>query len=204
MAASSSARPQGSVLVVGVDFRASSVRALRHAMQMLREGLAREAHVLHVLEGERARDAALVAAVPDALAELAVEIGHAAPGRPVAWSCAWAHVRCGVARYELRRFAFDVGADLLVVGARGARAMPHPQELDRDPLAPFSVLVAGDELVLDSRPFRADRCARCAAARSLPDAVEPWCESHARRSIVGAVRIASAEPGETVARRTVH
>ncbi|MDQ3033429.1 MAG: universal stress protein [Myxococcota bacterium] len=175
-------------LVVGVDFRVGSLRALRHSMRMLQSGIAREVHVLHVLEGDRADDPVLRECVPDALAELTLQLGGTALelARP---SGAWAHVRSGVVEYELRRLAFDVSADVIAIGTR---TRDSGDEGRAEPLGPFSVLTVGAEMVLDSRPFRCERCDVCDRIRAAPDAIVPWCPAHAR---AGARALRIVPPG---------
>ncbi|AKF04043.1 universal stress protein [Sandaracinus amylolyticus] len=164
-----------SSLVVGIDFRAASARALGHALAMLRKGCASQVHVVHVLPPELARDEALLHAVPEAIADVVAQMGARAPSRPT-----WAHVRAGRVRPELRRLAFDLGADTIVLGAR-----PQPRvargvsaQVVDDPYAPFSVLVAGDHLELDARGLVARRCVACEAIRRTPDVTWPWCVDH--------------------------
>ncbi|UJR83443.1 universal stress protein [Sandaracinus amylolyticus] len=164
-----------SSLVVGIDFRSSSARALRHALAMLRTGCASQLHVVHVLPPDLARDEAMLHAVPEAIADVVSQVAAHVPTRP-----AWAHVRAGRVRHEMRRLAFEVGADTIVLGARGRwHAAPGLWgELGEDPYAPFSVLVAGERLELDARPFAVKRCAVCESLRRSPDVTWPWCRDH--------------------------
>lgn len=166
------------VLVVGVNFRARSLRAVAHSLEMLAKGVAREVHLVHVLERELSVDRALRHAVPDAIAQLATDMGGAWLDTPVR-AAAWAHVRSGVVAYELRRLAFDVGANMIVTGERaGTRASDVRDE--RDPLAPFSLLVVGREVALHSRGFDCARCPKCAHLRLGSGADSPWCPEHVR------------------------
>lgn len=188
------------VLVVGVDFRARSRRALAHALQMLARGVAREVHAVHVLEGDAAHDRALHAGIPDAIAQLAVDVGGASVGE-TARGGAWAHVRNGVVAYELRRLAFDVGADLIVIGERSG-SLDTDRAVERDPLAPFSVLVAGRNIVLDSRGFECTRCDVCRRIRLVPGTHEPWCDEHARPG--ASARRIGVDPDLAESPRLVH
>lgn len=173
-------------MVVGVDFRSRSLRALEHALAMLACGASTELHLLHVLDPATA-DAALRAAVPDALAELAHKI------EPDLTGIAWAHVREGSVVLELRRLAFDVGADLIVVGDGDSGRGIDPQRYH-----PFSVLHAGEALELSTRPFHTARCRECIAARRI--AYRAFCARHARP---GARARAIVAP-ETCAERVLH
>jgi nucleotide-binding universal stress UspA family protein len=159
------------VLVCGVDLRPRSARAIRHTLGMLRSGAAGEAHFVHVLPPSRAVETSLLEAIPRAVGGLVRDVE--VPAAPT-----WAHVRIGIPRFEIRRLAFDVGADLVVVGER---AEPDPDDAERH--APFSVLTAGESLVLDSRPFRAQRCTACTRAAALPGSRAPFCPAHARAGV---------------------
>ena len=153
-------------LVVGVDFRARSRRAVEHAFGMLACGGVREVHLVHVLDREHARDAIRREAVPEALVSLARDIA------PEPRGVAWAHVRDGDVCLEIRRLAFDVGADMIALGDRDRGA------LDLDRYRPFSVLCAGAGLALEARPFTAARCPDCIRARAVGGIA--FCTKHGR------------------------
>lgn len=180
------ARP---ALVVGVDFRARSRRVVEHAFGMLACGGVREVHLVHVLDRDQARDAVRREAVPEALVALARDIA------PETRGVAWAHVRDGDVCLEIRRLAFDVGADMIALGDRSRGA------LDLDRYRPFSVLCAGAGLALEARPFSAARCAECIRARAIGGIA--FCPRHGRLGTAPR-RIAPDDAGDLGPHRVLH
>lgn len=178
-----------STLLVGFDFRPASARALGHALAMLRTGCASQLHIAHVVPAERARDEALLHAVPIAIAETATQLAGAAPARP-----AWAHVRAGDPRAELRRLALQLGADTIVLGTRGGEPGGD------DPYAPFSVLVAGDRFELEARQPPKERCAACEGLRRASEVTWPWCRAHRPLGVILPRRLDSSADGAPLGR----
>lgn len=184
-------------LLVGLDFRPPSTRALAHALSMLERRCASQVHVVHVVPGPRAGDEALMQAVPDAIEEITRRVvGEGAIAGPV-----WAHVRAGAAHVRVRELAHELAADMVVLGSRvRARA-----DLDAaDPYSDVSVLVAGDRLELESRLGGAASCPLCRAARETPEVTWPWCRAHRPRGVVPPRRLDGRERFGALGSRAVH
>jgi nucleotide-binding universal stress UspA family protein len=113
-------------IVLGCDFSPDSMQAVAHASAIAQEYQA-ELHLVHVLEPSIYRMleknvTELVLRLEEAVRE---SVGHRLrellPEEAYDWSRVVTAVLSGTAHAEILRYAKDVGADLIVVGARGHR-----------------------------------------------------------------------------------
>lgn len=170
-------------LVVGSDFSEASGFAFHQGARIAGRIPGSELHVVHVIEGEASGEQTKQHA--DRLhAELEERVralcGHERQVVGV-------HVRCGRPARELAQFGKEVGADLLVVGARKG---PHRKQLVLGAVAerlllaaPCPVLVAGPIPEADFNahdPAIESPCPACVQARRASAGREWWCPRHSQ------------------------
>lgn len=162
--------PSPFMVVVGDDFGDSSLGssyAFEQAARVARRIPDSQLHVVSVIEG--ASTSKGTHRIADQLQRYIDDVARAIGG--LEQQRIGVHVRCGKASDELSQFARDVNADLVVVGAHGARLS-----------APCPVFETGPM----PRPDHAVReatiappCAACLAVRAQTAGAAFWCSRHA-------------------------
>jgi nucleotide-binding universal stress UspA family protein len=174
--------PTSLTLVVGNDFSEAAGFAFDQAARVARRVPGSELHVVHVIVGDTSADLTqrLAADLRLYIEEKVKALGG------LEQQAVGIHVRCGRPARELAQLAKDVGADLLVVGARKG---PHLKQLVLGSVAerllqaaPCPVFVAGPmPLAHDDahEPAIEPPCSDCLRARRESAGHEWWCVRHA-------------------------
>jgi nucleotide-binding universal stress UspA family protein len=178
------ARSSALTLVVGLDFKDTGGAAFDQAARIAKRVPGSAIHLVHVFDEAPAEDAART--IKDHLRlyvnEKAASLGGF-PGMTVG-----IHIRTGKVATALARFAVEVGADMLVIGARPG---PHLKSWivgsTADKLAaeaPCAVLVAGLTPPVTAHTETAIEpvCPDCVRARSATNGKEWWCARHAEHA----------------------
>lgn len=170
-------------LVVGNDFSEASGFAFDQAARVARHIPGADIHVVHVVEAEASaeRTKQLANQLRLYLEEKVKALGG------LEQQAVGLHVRCGRPARELAQFSKDVGADLLVVGARKG---PHLKQLVLGSVAerlllaaPCPVFVAGPMPAPHDdahEPAIEPACPDCVQARRKSAGRDWWCARHAQ------------------------
>jgi nucleotide-binding universal stress UspA family protein len=172
-------------IVVGHDFSedsAASEYAFEQAARVARRIPGSHLHVLHVIDGESSAERTKQLA--DQLRGYIDETAKAIGG--LESQVIGVHVRRGRPAREIAQLAKDVGADLIVVGARKG---PHLKQLLVGSVAerllaaaPCPVFVAGPMPAASDdahEPVIEPPCSACVDARFKSSGREWWCPRHA-------------------------
>jgi nucleotide-binding universal stress UspA family protein len=168
-------------LVVGNDFGEASGFAFDQAALVARRIVGSDLHVVHVIEGD---------VTAERMQQLASQLRIYIEGKAVALGglerqALAIHVRTGQPARELAQLARDVGADLLVVGARKG---PSLKQLLLGSVAerllvaaPCPVFVAGPMPASQDtahEPAIEPACVECVQARRESAGQNWWCARH--------------------------
>jgi nucleotide-binding universal stress UspA family protein len=169
-------------LVIGNDFSEASGFAFDQAALVGRRIPESDLHVVHVIEGDVSAERMQQLA---SQLRLYIEEKVAVLGG-LERQAVGIHVRCGQPARELAQLAKDVGADLLVVGAR---KRPHLKQLVLGSVAerlllaaPCPVFVAGPMPASQDNahePAIEPTCVECFQARRESAGRRWWCARHA-------------------------
>jgi nucleotide-binding universal stress UspA family protein len=171
-------------LVVGLDFKDTGGAAFDQAARIAKRVPGSAIHLVHVFDEAPGADAART--IKDHLRLYVNEKAAALGGFP--GMTVGIHIRSGKVSTELSRFAVEVGADMLVIGARPG---PHLKSWIvgsiADKLAaeaPCAVLVAGVSPPVATHVATAIEpvCTDCARARSTTNGKQWWCARHAEHA----------------------
>lgn len=188
MAALKNGTDPKSVVLVGIDFSATTRDVLRAAETIAaRDGS--ELHLLHVLPlppGEtlgasradrELRFATQVDEARQELDRLVIAVNHEVKRLA-------GHIRVGSADLEIAQLATDLGADLIVVGTHGRRGLDRlllgstAESLVRH--APCAVLTWRPKSVPVWNQL-APACGDCVAVQKRTDRTQLWCDRHSER-----------------------
>jgi nucleotide-binding universal stress UspA family protein len=170
-------------IVVGNDFSEASGFAFDQAARVARRIPGSDLHVVHVVELDTSaeRTKQLATELRLYLEDKVKSLGG------LERQAVGIHVRCGRPARELAQLARDVGADLLVVGARKG---PHLKQLVLGSVAerlliaaPCPVFVAGPMPAAGDDahdPAIEPACPDCLTARRKSAGREWWCAHHAQ------------------------
>jgi nucleotide-binding universal stress UspA family protein len=168
-------------LVVGNDFTEASGFAFDQAARVARRVAGSDLHVVHVIDGEVSAER-----MQQLASQLRIYLeGKAAALGGLERQALGIHVRSGQPARELAQLAMDVGADLLVVGARKG---PHLKQLVLGSVAerllvaaPCPVFVAGPMPTSEDtahEPAIEPTCVECFQARRESAGQNWWCARH--------------------------
>lgn len=178
------------VIVVGVDYSEVSRWALKEAFRTATTRSPSELHVLHVesvahpyphADAPGSADEVMSRSLQRLEAFVTRELlAFQAGGEPPPPAVS-THVRLAAPGAEIAQFAFDVGADLIVVGTHGrsglARLLLGSVAHSVVTLAACPVLVARAKELADVAHLE-PACPRCIATRQQSGCKELWCEQH--------------------------
>lgn len=194
--------PNPYVIVVGVDYSATSDLALQRAFELATEKQNAEVHIVYVLQTLGALaplDLGITSSGPDpvTLAEAAEQLRryadkrlqeykqHATATGDKLFDRAVSHLRLDAPAHEIAQLATDLEADLVVVGTHGRRGASRmllgsvAENVVR--LAPCPVFVVRPKAVDESVPKIEPACPRCIETRRATAGQELWCEMHRER-----------------------
>ncbi len=187
------------VIVVAVDYSATSDFVFERALEIAAEKPAAAVHAIHVLPVYQAGSAPEESAVTwvgtlpsisDAAEQLRVYVQSRTkafrgqhPGDKLDFlDSVAAHQRLEIPSEEVAQLAADLEADLVVVGTHGHRGLKRillgsvAEATVR--LAPCPVLVVRPKAIPAPVPTIQPPCARCVEARQASGGKEFWCEQH--------------------------
>lgn len=180
-----------SVIVVGVDFSVTSVRAVAAAHDIVRLAKNPELHLVHVVhpvgrapalsELATATEVEQVTMLDEASEELGKLAREAAGATGVH---VHTHVRVGEPEREIAQLASDVGADLVVVGTHGRSGIERvllgsvAESVVRR--APCPVLTIKEKSAA-AEPKIEPPCPGCVKVQTDSAGKLLWCERHSRK-----------------------
>jgi universal stress protein A len=202
MQSSSQSATDRFAIVVGVDFTAASVYALRVAANLARPaGPLAELHVVHVTPpiywpALHETDGPMVVSSenPDLVRKQLLDACFSS-GHDIVASII-PHARTGDATGEIADLARELDADLIVIGAHKrnglARALHRSTYARIVRRAPCSVLTAlpKEEAEVQIEP----PCAACVATRRESDGQMFWCKEHSAHHIHGHLHHGASDP----------
>lgn len=190
------------VIVVGIDYSATSDLALEQAFDLAAARSQADVHVVHVLRLYGAQAGVEIAGATGeaprlSLAEATAELGRYVDQRwtaflnqhdrpaPSGSGRVLSHLRLDAPAEEIAQIAADLEADLVVVGTHGRRGIARwllgsvAEAVVR--LAPCPVFVVRPKALPDQGPRIEPPCPRCLEARRASAGAESWCEQHRQR-----------------------